>query len=167
MTYALLTGDAQFMQRAAATAATKDQSQPSTPDADETSRSSSKRQRLSTDNQPPPGSVTPRSSDLEAISLAIAAEEDKRREALARQAAEAGETQWVLDFPTAPELTTEPSSRPPFAVAAASLDAEDDDAAEYGGRIAFGNFKRKKRKEVRCAPSPRAWTSGPTRQEVY
>lgn len=139
------------MQRAAATAATKDAAQPaqlSHPDPDETTRASPKRQRLSPGNRTPSEPVTPRSSDLEAISLALAAEEDKRREALARQAAEAGETQWVLDFPTAPAMTERSIPPPPFAVAAASLDAEDDDV-EYGGRIAFGNFKRKTRNQVR------------------
>ncbi|KAF2488351.1 hypothetical protein BU16DRAFT_587117 [Lophium mytilinum] len=52
-----------------------------------------KRQRLSS------GSYTPTpSSDYVAMQAALAAEEAKRSEAVERQAAEAGETRWVLSF---------------------------------------------------------------------
>lgn len=79
--------------------------------------------------------MTPQ-SDLEAISAALAAEEEKRREAIARQAAEAGESEWVLDIPAA---NYNPQ---PIVLAADSLDAEDE--APQGGRRAYGNFMRKK-----------------------
>lgn len=75
-------------------------------------------------------------SDLEAISAALAAEEEKRREAISRQAAEAGESEWVLDIPAA---NYNPQ---PIVLVADSLDAEDE--APRGGRRAYGNFTRKK-----------------------
>ncbi|KAL2010773.1 hypothetical protein VTN00DRAFT_6580 [Thermoascus crustaceus] len=124
-----------FMQRAAAAQAA--QQSPSTDD-----NPAPKRPRLSTDG---PGSTSPataRSSDLEAISAAVAAEEQKRAEAVARQAAEAGETEWVLNIPGAAEGTGGYAQQP-YIVPAGSLDAEDEDMA-YGGRRSYGNFKRKK-----------------------
>ncbi|KAG2411577.1 hypothetical protein HFD88_009133 [Aspergillus terreus] len=119
-----------FMQRAAATAAAKES--PQTPT--ESSTPTPKRQRL-TPTQSPAGP----SSDLEAISAALAAEEDKRREALSRQAAEAGETEWVLDYGAGAQVPVQP-----MVVAADSLDADDEDMV-LGGRQAYGNFKRKKK----------------------
>jgi len=97
----------------------------------------SKRARLSTEASPEPA-VKP-SSDLEAISAAIAAEEEKRREALSKQAAEAGDTEWVLDYPGVNQQAARP-----IVVAAGSLDDDDNDEG-YGGRQAYGNFKRKKK----------------------
>ncbi|OJJ44004.1 hypothetical protein ASPZODRAFT_135436 [Penicilliopsis zonata CBS 506.65] len=88
--------------------------------------------------------AAPRSSDLEAISAAIAAEEDKRREAIARQAAEAGETEWVLDFPETAESSYQ-RAQSPLVIAADSLDAEDEDTM-LGGRKCFGNYQRKSKK---------------------
>lgn len=82
------------------------------------------------------GSPATPQSDLDAIAAALAAEEEKRREAISRQAAEAGETHWVLDIPAATSHATQP-----LVVAADSLDAEDD--VPRGGRRAYGNFKRK------------------------
>ncbi|KAI9868881.1 MAG: hypothetical protein M1830_005498, partial [Pleopsidium flavum] len=73
-----------FMQRAAA-------SSPSSPQTPE--QSSPKRQKLFNDSSP----ATP-SADLQAIQAALAVEEAKRSEALERQAAEAGESKWVLSF---------------------------------------------------------------------
>lgn len=73
------------MQRAAASSPI---SSPQTPD-----QPSAKRQKFS--NAPSP--ATP-SADLQAIQAALAAEEAKRSEAIERQAAEAGETKWVLSF---------------------------------------------------------------------
>ncbi|KAI9830045.1 MAG: hypothetical protein M1819_005875 [Sarea resinae] len=70
-----------FMQRAAASSPSP--SQPAT-----------KRARLSSDGTT---AGTP-ASDLEAIQAALDAEEAKRTAALDRQAAEAGETRWVLSF---------------------------------------------------------------------
>lgn len=116
------------MQRAAASAATKE---PQSPAAEE-GKHTSKRPRLSTEASSP---ATPQ-SDLEAISAALAAEEEKRRDAIARQAAEAGESEWVLDIP-AVNYTSQP-----IVLAADSLDAEGD--IPQGGRRAYGNFMRKK-----------------------
>lgn len=114
------------MQRAAASAAVKEaqsgsDDNPPTP----------KRPRLSSEAGSP---ATPQ-SELDAINAALAAEEEKRREAIARQAAEAGETEWVLDIPAAQ------SPQQPLVVPADSLDTEDD--VLQGGRQSFGNFKRK------------------------
>lgn len=116
----------QFMQRAASAAAAKEAQS----GADDTP-STPKRQRLSAPSSP----GTPQ-SDLDAISAALAVEEEKRREAISKQAAEAGETQWVLDIPAATSNPTQP-----LVVAADSLDTEDD--IPQGGRRAYGNFKRK------------------------
>ncbi|PYH48505.1 uncharacterized protein BP01DRAFT_362986 [Aspergillus saccharolyticus JOP 1030-1] len=116
-----------FMQRAAAEKATPQSS-------GETSTTPTKRQRLSTGSVQSPS--TPQ-SDMDAVAAALAAEEEKRKEALARQAAESGDTEWVLDYgfdAPAPQ---------PYVVADSSLDADDD--MVYGGRQAYGNYKRKKK----------------------
>lgn len=82
---------------------------------------------------------------MQAISAAVAAEEDKRREAISRQAAEAGESEWVLDFPAGAgagaSYPPPPPSRPAV-VAAGSLDDED---VGGGGRQTYGNYERKKK----------------------
>lgn len=116
------------MQRAAASSAAKEENSSEVED----SSHSPKRPRLS---RQPSSPATPQ-SDRDAIAAAIAAEEEKRRQAIARQAAEAGETEWVLDIPST--ISAPPR---PMVVAAESLDAEDD--AAWGGRRPFGNFKRK------------------------
>lgn len=131
------------MQRAAATAAAKESSQPASTEGSNTP--TPKRQRVAPGEQPQSPAATP-SKDLEAISAALAVEEEKRREAIARQAAESGETEWVLDFGA--ESPVNQYAPPPFIVADASLDADDDDDLAYGGRQAYGNFKRKKKAEV-------------------
>ncbi|KAJ5980999.1 hypothetical protein N7481_008297 [Penicillium waksmanii] len=118
-----------FMQRAAATAAANETQ---TPGSDDNSHIP-KRQRLSTEPSSP---GTPQ-AELDAIAAALKAEEKKRRDAVMRQAAEAGESEWVLDIPAANVSPTQP-----YAVAADSLDVEDD--ANVGGRRGFGGFKRKK-----------------------
>ncbi|CAG8900644.1 unnamed protein product [Penicillium egyptiacum] len=115
-----------FMRRAAAAKETQ------SPSSDDSSHNS-KRPRLST------GAESRSTSDMDAIAAALAAEEEKRQQAVARAAAEAGETQWVLDVPAAPQ-----STRQPMVLAADSLDADDDTYS--GGRRAYGNFKRKERK---------------------
>ncbi|KAJ9287826.1 hypothetical protein DTO021C3_4631 [Paecilomyces variotii] len=123
-----------FMQRAAHAAANNATASPS-----EESRTTPKRARLSTDAA---GSspATP-SSDLDAISAAIKAEEQKRAEAVARQAAEAGETEWVLDFPSADSpVSAQPQQ--PYIVSEDSWDLPDEVS---GGRRSYGNFKRKKK----------------------
>lgn len=73
------------MQRAAASTPS---ASPRTPE-----QPSPKRQKLYNDSSP----ATP-SADLQAIQAALAAEDAKRSEALERQAAEAGESKWVLSF---------------------------------------------------------------------
>lgn len=145
------------MQRAAATAAANTPSGAQSPSVEDPDTPSPKRPRLSATSSPATPSQP--SSDLQAISAAIAAEEQKRAEAVARQAAEAGETEWVIEFPGAEANSTAPagyyeaesvlSAYPgqPMIVAAGSLDAEDEDML-YGGRRSYGNFKRKKRNEV-------------------
>lgn len=131
------------MQRAAATAAAKETSQP--PSTEGSNTPTPKRQRFAPGEQSQSPAATP-SKDLEAISAALAAEEEKRREAIARQAAESGETEWVLDFGA--ENPVNQYAPPPFIVTNDSLDADDDDDLVYGGRQAYGNFKRKKKIEV-------------------
>ncbi|KAJ5803753.1 uncharacterized protein N7518_000056 [Penicillium psychrosexuale] len=115
-----------FMRRAAAAKETQSPSSDASPH-------NSKRPRLSTEAE------SPRTSDMDAIAAALAAEEEKRQNAVARAAAEAGETHWVLDFPA-----TSQSTQQPMVLAADSLDADDD--THSGGRRAYGNFKRNKRK---------------------
>lgn len=113
------------MQRAAASAAINESSQSpaDTP--------SPKRSRTDPDQTPTP------QSDLDAISAALAEEEARRRDAVSKQAAESGETEWVLDFDT-------PQYAPaPRVVSADSLDADDSNMVS-GGRQKYGNFKRKK-----------------------
>lgn len=127
------------MQRAAASAAAKD-SQPASADA--STQSTPKKRRISSGPESPVG--TP-SSDLEAISAALAEEESRRREAVARQAAEAGETQWVLDF-DGPD-TVNQYAQQPVVLADYSLDADDDEIG-YGGRQAYGNYKSKRKSRV-------------------
>ncbi|KAL4864509.1 hypothetical protein BDV12DRAFT_10386 [Aspergillus spectabilis] len=126
-----------FMQRAAATAATKGSSQPES--KSESKESTPKKRRVSGGPQSP---GTP-SSDLEAISAALAEEEARRRDAVSRQAAEAGETEWVLDFGGADNINQ--YTQQPVVLADYSLDADDDDLA-YGGRQIYGNYKRNKPK---------------------
>lgn len=120
------------MRRAAAAKETQSPSSDASPH-------NSKRPRLSTEAE------SPNTSDMDAIAAALAAEEEKRQQAVARAAAEAGETHWVLDVPAIPQSTQQP-----MVLAADSLDADDDTYS--GGRRAFGNFKRKERK-VGCFSS--------------
>src|SRR4051794_34133984 len=75
----------QFMQRAAASSQTID---------DDLQTPSPKRTKLSSSSS----FQTTSGSELEAIRAALTAEEAKRDAAMERQAAEAGETRWVLSF---------------------------------------------------------------------
>ncbi|KAF5860593.1 hypothetical protein ETB97_001367 [Aspergillus alliaceus] len=127
------------MQRSAATAAAKESSQQ--PSAGDSNTSTSKRPRVAPGEHSQSPAGTP-SNDLEAISAALAEEEEKRREAILRQAAESGETEWVLNF--SQENAVNQYAPPPFIVADDSLDADNDEDLAYGGRQAYGNFKRKK-----------------------
>ena len=131
------------MQRSAAKP-TNTPSTPSTP-----AGPPSKRQRLSIGSSSP---ATP-SSDYEAVQAALAAEELKRVQAIERQAAEAGETRWVLSFRD-PEESGEGKGREPalkvvsagFAVIDAVGDGELSEEEEgvrrtVGGRRRFGKVK--------------------------
>lgn len=82
---------------------------------------------------------------MEAISAALAEEEERRRDAISRQAAEAGETEWVLDFGGTDAVTQ--YAPQPLVVADTSLDADDADM-DYGGRQVYGNYKKKNKPKV-------------------
>jgi hypothetical protein len=149
------------MQRAAASAVAKTTNTASpgvqSPSVEESDAPSPKRQRVSTkDSSLSP--AAPSASDLQAISDAIASEEQKRTEAVARQAAEAGETEWVLEFSGAGEKNTASRSVGRWGqfqiLPADSLDAEDEDYL-CCGRRSYGNFKRKKNSHV-CSSFPAA-----------
>jgi len=75
-----------FMQRSAASA--------SSPSSNTSDERASKRQRMSTGE-----SGRRENAELQAVQAALAAEEAKRLEVLERQAADAGETKWVLNLP--------------------------------------------------------------------
>ena len=83
------------MQRsAAANASASPHSSPkATPDSPQ--QPQQKRRRI--DSQSSPSTPTAQ-SDLDRINLALAEEEKKRQDALARQAHDAGETKWVMDY---------------------------------------------------------------------
>jgi len=80
-----------FMQRAAASSPTN--SFPSTPD-----EPSPKRRKKDSDSLSRPKFNVDTLVDQNAIQAAVEAEEAKRQAALERQAAEAGDTRWVLSF---------------------------------------------------------------------
>ncbi|TID13412.1 hypothetical protein E2P81_ATG11635 [Venturia nashicola] len=130
-----------FMQRAA-NASPK--STPSTPDGPP-----SKRQRLSYGSNASP--ATP-SSDQRAIQAALAEEEMKRSVAVERQAAEAGESRWVLSV-------QQPKIAPPafqivqasFAELDSTVSDDDQEEGEYNdspagktvaGRMSFGKVAK-------------------------
>lgn len=120
---------------------------------------SSKRQKLSngSHNSTPSSTPTPR-TDAQAIEEALAAEEQKRNEALEREAARRGETKWYLSIqePQSPAIKL-PALRIVSAgfgaldsASAVQPDAasDDDDVARKGrpqmsGRRSFGKFNRK------------------------
>ncbi|KAL1997261.1 hypothetical protein VTN49DRAFT_7408 [Thermomyces lanuginosus] len=132
-----------FMQRAAAAQA--QQPSTSTSVADPVTPSP-KRPRLSPSNSP---SESIASADLQAINAAIAAEEEKRAAAVARAAAEAGETQWVIDYSSVSNATAVTEQPPrPVAIAADSLDAEDDDTIDgSSARRCYGSFKSRQKRQ--------------------
>jgi len=130
------------MQRATAASPT---SSPSTPNGPP-----SKKQRLSSGAGP----STP-SSDAQAMQEALAAEEFKRVQALERQAADAGETKWVLSYQDQRPKTQQAPMRIVTAgfsaidsgiTSRATVDQSDDDDAELAakmqGRRSFGRFNR-------------------------
>lgn len=127
-----------FMQRATASPS----STPSTP-----SEPPSKKQRMSNGSARSTPSSTPR-SDAERLEEALAAEEQKRAAALHREAADRGETKWVLSFQE-PQGTESPLRI--VSAGYATLDvgkprsSEDDEVEErpqVTGRRSFGNFNR-------------------------
>ncbi|GAB7360600.1 hypothetical protein MBLNU230_g0481t1 [Neophaeotheca triangularis] len=132
-----------FMQRSAASPSS---SEPQTPN---TTEPPSKKQRLSngTINTPPSATRTP---EQQAVDKALADEERKRNAALERQARDAGETKWVLNYKE-PEVGRR-EKEPGFEVVnagfstidadgAAGSEDEDEDGAGFKGRQSFGNFK--------------------------
>lgn len=97
---------------------------------------------------------TPRSSELQAISAAVAEEQRKRSEAL-RRASGIGQTEWVLKFSgdarilkasKAVEVVNIGGDGPPLYLVSGS---EQDDSRlenETGGRMSFGNYRRRKQR---------------------
>ncbi|KAF2816312.1 uncharacterized protein BDZ99DRAFT_566154 [Mytilinidion resinicola] len=102
-----------------------------------------KRQRLSS------GSYTPTpSSDYVAMQAALAAEEAKRSEAVERQAAEVGETRWVLSFRDDQAARGKVQMRVVQA-GFAEIDGQGDEESSdeesgfgAGGRMRFGKGKK-------------------------
>lgn len=132
-----------FMQRSAASPA----SSPSTP-----SEPPSKRQRLSNGSHVSTPSSTPR-SDVQAVEEALAAEEQRRTEALEREAADRGETKWYFSFKEQ-QTTVQESPLRIVSAGFSMLDAtrptvdgfsEEDvdvDISTAKGRRSFGKFNR-------------------------
>lgn len=128
---------AQFMQRSAAKSV---KSEPSTPDGPP-----SKRMRMSNGGSAASTPGTP--SDREIMQTALAAEEKKREEALARAYAHTGETKWVLNY-----KDPHAGKRPPmmqvrqagFAVIDADGDS-DEEEEEKPIRMKFGGGVKKKK----------------------
>lgn len=132
------------MQRAAAS----DSSAPSTP-----SEPPSKKQRLSNGSYNNTPSSTPR-SDAQFVHEALAAEEQKRADALDREAADRGETKWYLSFQESPL----PAAQTPLRIVSAGYgtldagsvakgasseeDAEESTTPQIKGRRSFGKFNR-------------------------
>ena len=132
-----------FMQRAAASSPVS--SAPSTPD-----QPSAKRRRLSA--EPSPADIN-ELMDQKAIASALAEEERIREAAIERQAAQAGDTRWVLSFEDTKNQSATPKNalrvvQTGFAgidnakpIVAASFESEPT-AASIGGRRSFGKFNR-------------------------
>jgi hypothetical protein len=133
-----------FMQRGAASPSSSLNTPPEPP---------SKKQRLSNGSYAFTPSSTPR-SDAQAVEEALAAEEQRRTEALEREAADRGETKWYLSFAephkaaqesplriVSAGFSTLDSTRP---VADRSLEDEADDGRNppANGRRSFGKFNR-------------------------
>ena len=146
------------MQRAAASTNRTPSSTTSTPTHDSNGLPSTKRQKL-TDSEPstpgtPTALSTPHSSDLRAISAALAAEEKSRAEARARSAAEGGETEWVLNIqvPGVNGHVNGGGKGANGAVEASLAGHEVESEKEHDeiwdnspvGRRSYGDFKRRK-----------------------
>ena len=114
----------------------------------------SKRQRLYNGSYNSTASSTPR-SDAQAIEEALASEEQKRNEALEREAEERGETKWYLSFKEPQSsVTTTPlrvvsagystlDATNPGAVSPSQEDDGPGSARENPGRRSFGKFNRR------------------------
>jgi hypothetical protein len=133
-----------FMQRAAAASSPTSPSSPDEP--------SSKRRRTDTNSSPSRINVDAL-ADRTAVQAALASEEAKRQAALEKQAAEAGDTRWVLSFEDQKLLAaSSPLTLRIVQAGFANLDsspseiriAEDDleDKPVMVGRRSFGRFNK-------------------------
>ncbi|KFY98057.1 hypothetical protein V498_01698 [Pseudogymnoascus sp. VKM F-4517 (FW-2822)] len=138
-----------FMQRAAASSPL---SSPSTPD-----QPSAKRQKTRADDSPLAGFDVNALANQKAIESALASEEAKRQIALDKQASEAGDTRWVLNFEQ--NGSDKGPGRGNLKIQQASFSAIDRDSAAtprvfyqavetsdnaiFAGRRSFGKFNRK------------------------
>ncbi len=134
-----------FMQRAAASSPTN--VSPSSPDLP-----SAKRRKTDSDASPSRTQVHS-FADRTAVKAALADEEAKRQAALEKQAAESGDTRWVLDFEDQrhtsippivtlrvieagfAHLDTSPSQH-------VSIDSDSEDTPMVIGRRSFGKFNQ-------------------------
>ena len=141
-----------FMQRGT----TSPKSTPSTPP-----EPPSKRQRMSNGSYASTPASTPK-SDAQAIEEALAAEEQKRTEALEREAADRGETKWYLSFKE-PEASVAQTPLRIMSAGFSTLDStsaardrssdEDVDTTKPPssfGRRSFGKFNRSLEVSRRC-----------------
>ncbi|KAH8588968.1 hypothetical protein B0O99DRAFT_343683 [Bisporella sp. PMI_857] len=148
-----------FMQRAAASPSTAS-SAPSTPD-----EPSPKRRKRNTGSPSTPSFNVNELANQRAVDRALAEEDAKRQAALERQAAEAGDTRWVLSFEDqqAADSAARPLSLRVVSTGYASLDVrtpmqirkidtEEDSSSEEQpvivGRRSFGKFNRKVEKQL-------------------
>ncbi|DAA75398.1 TPA_exp: hypothetical protein A8136_1795 [Trichophyton benhamiae CBS 112371] len=141
-----------FMQRAAASGASNNSTPTQSPSgspsgrkrAEDISSPSSKRRKLVEGSPSEPSIAQSNSSDIEAISAAIRAEDSKRSEAIARQAADAGETQWVLEYPPGALKSAAPRN------SIGKIKDEENHSIEttYTGRKSYGGFKKKRQTET-------------------
>jgi hypothetical protein len=134
-----------FMQRAANSSPSV--SSPTTPD-----QPSPKRRRTDSEFSPPKANIDSL-ADRAAVQAALANEEAKRQAALEKQAAEAGDTRWVLSFEDQRHSTVAPRlALRVVQTGFAALDASpsqtrhtDDDIEEIPamvGRRSFGRFNK-------------------------
>jgi len=134
-----------FMQRAAASPAS---SSPTSPD-----EPPNKRRKKDSDSTPSKFNVDAL-ADQRAIHKALADEEAKRQAALERQAAEAGDTRWVLSFEDQKKASASSAlalrvvqtgyanldSLPPLQVR--SMEEEPEDKPIVVGRRSYGKFNK-------------------------
>jgi hypothetical protein len=136
-----------FMQRGVA--ASSANSSPTTPHSEEDP--SSKRRKVAQDSPSRRQSVPV--TDEKAIQAALEEEERKRQVAIAKQAAELGDTRWVLDFPVASPTASGKTPQAPLNVVQvgfAQIDSADSGAA--GGQMRRFNMKKSSNTQVRRRP---------------